>query len=116
MRVGALGLLLSCLRAQHCINSYCSTISDCGSGCNSCAPDGVCSGQSHTHAPHGHNPHTHNPHGHQPHTHTPHTHSPAPHPHSHKPAPTQCSWPTFASRNQLFKHLKESGHAVAPRR
>jgi hypothetical protein len=31
--------------SDHCINSYCETISDCGSGCNSCAPDGVCSGE-----------------------------------------------------------------------
>ena len=26
----------------NCVNSYCSTIGDCGSGCNSCASDGVC--------------------------------------------------------------------------
>ena len=29
--------------AQHCVSSYCETIADCGSGCNVCAADGVCS-------------------------------------------------------------------------
>ena len=80
------------LLAQHCINSYCSTISDCGSGCNSCS-GGVCSASWHQHRPHSHNPHHHQPHGHNPHSHHP-------APHSHAPQPGG-AWPTFQSAQDL---------------
>jgi hypothetical protein len=89
-------LLVARVLSQHCINSYCSTISDCGSGCNSCAPDGVCSGSRHDHYPHSHDPHSHRPHGHNPHSHHPHSHQPGP-----GPTPSACKWPVFASRAEL---------------
>jgi hypothetical protein len=84
-------LSLACAAlAQHCINSYCQFLSDCGSGCNTCEPgNGVCSGDWHQHVPHSHVPHSHHP---KP----PHAHHPAPH--SHAPGGR---WPTFASAAEL---------------